>query len=350
MDLGVAVIGLGAMGSEHAKFFKKDIKGAKLVAVVDQIKSVSENFGTQLGVKSYTTIDDAVRDPTVDVVCIATPTYLHVPQALYAMEYGKHVLVEKPMSTTLMGAKQLIKRAKQKGVKLGVDFMERYSDGVITLKSKIKNGELGDIFLIDGEMKWWRDQSTYYLRDEVARGWRGMWETEGGGALTNQGIHTIDTMINLVGEVEQVAGFAINASHPAVEVEDTGVAALKFKNGLVGTISQTVSTRPERFQFRKVKVYGTKGQAELTETELTQLKTETANEMKSSEEVSETIKQNPNLYVRLLQDFVDSIAQDREFQVNGEEGIKSLEVIKAIYLSSRTNQVIKLPLDPGAVI
>ncbi len=344
------MIGLGAMGKEHAKFFKQDIRGARLVAVVDQIRGLAESVGSQLGVKPYTTIDEAVKDPDVDVVCIATPTYLHVPQALYALEYGKHVLVEKPMSTTILGARQIIARARKKGLKLGVDFMERYSDGMLKLKSAISKGDLGKVFLIEGENMEWRDEKTYYLRDQPARSWRGMWETEGGGALTNQGIHNIDSIIALAGQAKEVAAFVRNLTHPSVEVEDNGVAVMTFEKGYLGRITHSVSTRPDGAQFRRIRVYGSEGQAEITGHELTLLKTAKENVVSAHRWQEETEGDYHTLYVRLIQDFIDSILEDREFQVNGEEGIKSLELIKAIYLSSQTHQVVTLPLEVEAVI
>ncbi len=349
-QLGVAVVGLGAMGSQHARFFKDQVQGARLVAVVDQVKAVAESVGAELGAESYTTIDQAVRDDRVDVVCVATPTYLHVAQALYALEYGKHVLVEKPMATTLAGARQLISKARSKGLKLGVDFMERYSDAAASVKSLIEKGTLGKLFLVEGEMKWWRDEKSYYLKDELARSWRGMWETEGGGALTNQGIHTIDLMIYLGGEVHEVFGHIANFSHPAVPVEDTGIAALKFREGHLGTLSETVSTRPASAQYRKIRIMGTAGRAEITDNDVTLLATESKSEANPSLTTGETLRQSPNLYIRLLQDFIDSIIQEREFKVSGEEGIKALEVIKAIYLSSSTGQLVRLPLASEVVI
>ncbi len=349
-ELGVAVVGLGAMGSQHARFFKNQVQGAKLVAVVDQVKAVAESVGAELGAESYTTIDQAVRDERVDVMCLATPTYLHVSQALYALEYGKHVLVEKPMATTLAGARQLISKAKSKHLKLGVDFMERYSDAATSLKSLIEKGDLGKLFLIEGELKWWRDEKSYYLKDELARSWRGMWETEGGGALTNQGIHTVDLMIYFGGDVQEVFGHIANFSHPAIPVEDTGVAALKFREGHLGTLSETVSTKPASAQYRKIRIMGTAGSAEMTDNKVTFLATETKSEIHLSSTTGETLKQSPNLYIRLLQDFIDSIIHEREFKVSGEEGAKALEVIKAVYLSSSTGQPVRLPISAEVVI
>jgi predicted dehydrogenase len=116
-----------------------------------------------------------------------------------AMEYKKHVIVEKPMATSVTAAREMISRARRNGVRLGVIYQGRYSEGASKLKTLIAEGALGKILLVVGEMMWWRDEKTYYLKDETARSWRGMWGTEGGGALINQAIHLVDLIIWLSG-------------------------------------------------------------------------------------------------------------------------------------------------------
>ncbi|QGA55323.1 gfo/Idh/MocA family oxidoreductase [Sulfolobus sp. E5-1-F] len=351
---GIAVVGLGSIGKTHVKVLKeleKETELVKLVAVVDQVKGIAEKIGSDYGITYYTTIDDALRNPDVDLITIATPSYLHAPQAILAMEYGKHVIVEKPMATTLAGAKEMISRAERNGVKLGVIFQERYAPDIRRLKNEILK-ELGRIYLVESELKWYRDMKGYYKRDEIARSWRGMWNTEGGGVMTNQGIHTIDLMIWLNGDVEEVSGFVDNLTHEEIEVEDTAVAIIRYKNGALGTISQTVSMKPTTHQYRKIRIHGNNGFVEILDDKLSTVTIEDKVEESkvSIEHKKETITQPGNLHKELFRDFLRALSQDKDFPISGKEGMKSLEVIKAVYLSSVNKQVMKLPLDFRIVV
>lgn len=352
--VNVGVVGLGAIGVVHAKAIKEleqETGWVKLAAVVDQIRARADELARQLGTKAYYTLDDLVRDPEVDVVTIATPSYLHVPQALYAMEYHKHVIVEKPMATTLAGARELIMRAERNHVRLGVIFQERYAPDIVKARELVKGGELGKVFLIEAKMMWWRDEATYYNRDELARSWRGMWDTEGGGALTNQGIHTVDLMYWLGGEVSEVAGMYTNFSHPSITVEDNAVAIFRYRSGALGSLAASVSTQPSNVQFRTIRIYGTEGQLEITDRSITLIATNKGGVQRASVELRrETVTQTENLHKSLFRDFLNALREDRDFPINGYEGMKSLEIIKAIYLSSNTGQFIKLPLNQVYVI
>ncbi|QXJ27571.1 Myo-inositol 2-dehydrogenase [Saccharolobus shibatae B12] len=350
---GVAVVGLGSIGKTHVKALKeleKETEFVRLIAVVDQVKAVAEKAGSENGVSYYTTIDEALRNPEVNVITVATPSYLHAPQAILAMEYGKHVIVEKPMATTLAGAREMVSRAERNGVKLGVIFQERYAPDIKRLKNDILK-ELGRVYLVESELKWYRDIKGYYKRDEIAKSWRGMWNTEGGGVLTNQGIHTIDLMVWLNGDVTEVSGFIGNITHDGIEVEDTAVATIKYRNGALGTISQTVSMKPTNFQYRKIRVHGSDGFVEVTDDKITTVAIEGKEELKNvANYKEETITQWGDSHKALFKDFLKSLLQGNDFPINGKEGMKSLELIKAIYLSSYSSQIIKLPLDVNIIV
>jgi UDP-N-acetyl-2-amino-2-deoxyglucuronate dehydrogenase len=354
--IGVAVVGLGVIGKTHVKVLKeleRETGLIKLVAVVDQVSAVAEDVAKQAGTLAYNTIDAVLRNPDVCLLTLATPSYMHAPQALLAMEYGKDVITEKPMATTLAGAKEMISKARKLGRRLGVVFQERYTPDLKFLKSEIGRGVLGKVFLIQAELNWYRDEREYYNKDELARSWRGMWNTEGGGVLTNQGIHTVDLLQWLGGNVEEVSGFIANLDHPSVTVEDTAVAAMRYASGALGTLSQTVNVRPKRFQSRRLRVFGTMGQAEVQDNQLVAFRTEEGSEVKAGGEAkpkADTITQAGNLHKELFRDYLKEYSEGREFPVNGEEGYKALEIIKAIYLSSSTRTVQRLPLKVDVMI
>lgn len=352
-EIGVAVVGMGNIGLVHARAFY-NVKGAKLVAVVDTIRERADSVARMFGVKSYYTLEDMLKDPEVELVSIATPSYLHAPQAIYALEYGKHVIVEKPMAVTLRGARTMIDKARKYGVKLGVVFQLRYADDIARLKNLIEEGVLGKLFYLSSEMMWWRSEEDYYFKDELARSWRGMWFTEGGGAITNQGIHFVDLLIWLGGgRVREVLGFIDKLTHPNIEVEDIALGMFRYDEGHLGAITATVSVQPRDAQYTKIKVFGTEGCAEIHDRKLVSLKTVkgAAVEAKPREEpTKETLKQAPTLHQKMFQAYIDALLQDRDFPVPGEEGVKSLEVIKAMYLSSKMGRKLELPLDVDMVI
>jgi len=334
--VGFAVVGLGVIGQVHASNISS-LEGCRLVAVVDQLRARAEEAGKRFGAIPYCSIDEALRNPEVEAVVIATPSYLHAPQALYALQNGRHVLVEKPMATTLKGAQLITRTAERMGLRLGVVFQERFLEAAKRLKEAISNGMLGRVYLIEAELKWWRGEGEYYRSDPVACSWRGYWETEGGGVLMNQAIHTIDLMLWFGGDAEEVSGMTANALHPSIEVEDVATAVIKFKNGSLGTISATVNTQPTTRQYRKIRLYGEKGQAEIHDLSLSMW-------MDGGEVyVDGSMIGFGELHKRLVAEFASCIKSGSEFLVGGAEGVRSLELIKAIYLSSRRGEFITLP-------
>ncbi len=351
--VGIAIIGYGAIGKVHAKVVKEleSENLAKLIWIVDTIHDVAEEAGKTFGTKYSTSIIDPLKDPEVDIVSICTPSYLHSTQAIQAFEYGKDVIVEKPMAVSIAGAKEMIKRAERSGRRLGVIFQMRYAPDIRELKYRIDRGELGRLFLGEVEVKWYRDETTYYLKDEVSRSWRGMWFTEGGGVMSNQGIHHIDLLIWLMGDVDSVTGFIANLTHPSIDVEDTSVASLRFKSGALGSIVQTVSTVPQTHQYWRIRIYGTEGQAEVTDAILTLFLTKSGEKKLSKVEArTETVRIPGNLHRELYKDFLKAYIEGKPFPIDGYEGYKSLEVIKAVYLSSQSKSVIKLPIETHILI
>lgn len=352
--IGVAVTGLGAIGRLHVEAIK-DLEVStgyiKLVGVNSLRRAVTEEVAARYNCKAYYSFDDLVKDPEVDVVSIATPHHLHAWQAIYAIEHSKHVIVEKPIATTVTAAKEMISRARRKGVKLGVIYQGRYADGVKELKNHIDNNVLGKLLLIVGEVMWYRDERTYYLRDELARSWRGMWSTEGGGVLINQAIHTIDLMIFLGGEIDEVVGYIDNLAHPSIDVEDVSIGMLRYRSGGYGVLVANLFTKPHTHQYRRIRVFGTKGQAELWDNELILLKSE---EGISVERVygysSETLKVPGGLHRKLFEDFLKALIEGKDFPITGEEGLKSLEIVRAIYYSSRRKMYVKLPLEGDGIL
>jgi UDP-N-acetyl-2-amino-2-deoxyglucuronate dehydrogenase len=335
--VGVRVVGLGVIGQIHARN-AASLESTRLVAVVDQVRERAESIGRELGAEAYTSIDEASRNRDIEALIIATPSYLHGPQALYALLHGKHVLVEKPMATTLSGARRIIRVAEEKMLRLGVVFQERYMEAAEKLKELIDKGALGRLLMIEAELKWWRGEDDYYRRDLLAQSWRGYWETEGGGVLMNQAIHTIDLALWFGGEASIVAGMTSNQAHPSIEVEDAAVALIEFRNGALGSVVATLCARSPSKQYRQIRVLGTKGQAILMDQSLKAY-------VESGEISVVGEAQFGELHKRLVDDFARCLRTGDSFRVSGEEGYRSLELIKSIYRSAESRFFVSLPLE-----
>lgn len=352
--VGVAVSGIGAVGRIHVEAIKdleKSTSYVKLVGVTSLNRALIDEVASRYGCKGYYSYDDVVRDPEVDVVTIATPHHLHAWQAMYAIEYGKHVIVEKPIATTVTAAREMITKARRRGVRLGVVYQMRYADGVRELKRYLDSGAIGKMLLIVGEVMWFRDEATYYLKDERARSWRGMWATEGGGVLINQAIHTVDLMLWFGGDVDEVVGYIDNLAHPSIGVEDIGIGVVRYRRGGYGILTANTFTKPTTHQYRRIRVFGTDGQAELWDSELILLKTESGVSIERRPGYSaETLAVAGGLHRRLLEDFLTALINEKDFPITGEDGLKSLELVRALYYSSRRKTHIRLPLEADGIL
>ncbi|MEM2528081.1 MAG: Gfo/Idh/MocA family oxidoreductase [Ignisphaera sp.] len=346
--VNVAVVGLGAIGRRHVESLKElelEGYGVKLIAVMDVLKGRVDEFASRYGCRGYTTYDDVVRDPEIDVVSIATPHYLHAQQAIYAMEHKKHVIVEKPMAITLASAKEMILKARKNGVRLGVVYQRRYSEAIQKLREMVCNGVLGKVFLAEASLMWYRDEEDYFLKDEIARSWRGLLSTEGGGLLMTQAIHVVDLLIFLFREAEEAYGYIDNVSHPSIDVEDTTTAIIKFKNRVTASLTASISFQPPDKQYWRIRVFGTKGFAEV--------ENETFTQIQVKDQAIDHIayeKKRENLHKKLFKDFLTKLQNDEDFPINGEEGYKSLELVKAIYYSTILAKPTKIPLNINLVI
>jgi predicted dehydrogenase len=307
-----------------------------------------------------------LRDDRVEVISIATPHPSHAPLAIAALEAGRHVIVEKPMTLSLEEADQMIATSRRRERKLGVIFQRRFWPASLRVADAIHAGKLGKIVSGECELSWWRTE-RYYRQDP----WRGRWDTEGGGVMVNQGIHALDLFQWYMGEPELLWARWANLSHPYIEVEDNVAAAVQFKGGALGVIRMTTSSRVSR---TRVTVHGDNGASAsvLEEPEgavgYNDLWTIPGEEQVRADSLREHVAHGeyiyrphhddlpptwatgytyrrdatPSYHAIQLQDFLRSILEGREPLVNGEEGRKSLSLMTAIYQSGRTGQPVRL--------
>lgn len=343
---GFAIIGTGAIADIHAKAIAA-IPNAGLVGVFNRTKKKADSFAEKYDCEAYDTIEQLLNNDAVDIVCICTASGLHRDPALKAIQAGKHCLIEKPLEVTLEKSDEIIDAARENGVKVAVIYPTRFYPSSQHIRNAIDENRFGNLVLGSAYVKWSRDEKYYASAD-----WRGTWEFDGGGALMNQAIHSVDILQWYMGPVESVQAITANVRHKNIEVEDTAIAILKFKNGAVGTIECSTAVYPG--SFKKIEIMGTKGSAIIEENSLTQWQfadeTEEDNQLRESYSAAGPSKggvANPmdiGFYghQKQIEDLMEAIADNREPLVSGEEGRKSVEIVRAVYDSARTGESIKL--------
>ncbi|MEI6915885.1 MAG: Gfo/Idh/MocA family oxidoreductase, partial [Armatimonadota bacterium] len=338
---GFGLIGAGMIGKMHAEVVK-ELSNAHLAAVTALPFEAAQVFAKEYGGCAYASVDELLADPDVDIVTICTPSGLHPQQAIAAAKAGKHVLIEKPIGISLEGADAAIAAAREAGVKLGVISQRRFDLPCKALKQAIDSGEFGQLILVNGFVKYYRESSYY-----SSSNWRGTWALDGGGALMNQGVHTVDLVRWLGGPVKSVSGYARTLSHD-IEVEDTASAAIEFENGALGSIQATTSASPGL--YISVEILGDKGSAILKDSDLIYWMTETRDHPPLEEGArTGSGSRDPMAFsaaghLAQFTDFLQAIQDDRDPIVCGKEGRDTLELVLAVYESSRTGTKTHLPL------
>ena len=339
-----AIIGAGMISQLHAKVIQ-DLDEAELVAVYSHDHARAKALTDSFGGSPTTDLDALLARNHVDAVSICTASGEHAAFGIPAAEAGKHILVEKPIEIHLDKADALIAACETNGVKLGVIFQLRFLDDSVEVKHALDCGALGNPVMADCYMKFYRPQE-YYSDSR----WKGTQALDGGGALINQGIHGLDLLLHLAGDIASVQAYTDVRAHENIEVEDTCVAAVKYTNGALGVIQATTSVHPD-FQQR-IEIHGSEGTIILDGTEDVWIKhwetfKDGAREIEERAPVEHSgaaavLEEGGEAHTRQIQDFVDAIREDREPLVNGAEGRRSLAVVRAIYDSAAQGREITL--------
>jgi UDP-N-acetyl-2-amino-2-deoxyglucuronate dehydrogenase len=277
-----------------------------------------------------------LADPAVDVVIVATPSGLHPVQTIAAAKAGKHVITEKPMAITAEGATGMIEACEAAGVRLAVIFQNRMLPDVFRVKRAIEAGLLGKIVLANGSVHWIRTQEYY----DANGGWRGTWKLDGGGALMNQAIHTVDVLQWLMGGVVSIQAHTATLTHD-IETEDTAAASLRFANGALGTMQATTSSTKDAPV--KIEVVGEKGKVVLENNTITRWEADQDLPDDLLTEADHALVDGwaPNedfgaAHRRQLQRIFLALENGTEPPIPGREARKAVDLILGIYESSRT--------------
>jgi UDP-N-acetyl-2-amino-2-deoxyglucuronate dehydrogenase len=358
--LKTAIVGCGKVGHLHAKALSV-VPESLFVAVCGRDWMRTEAFAAAYNVTPYCDVEEMIAREGIQALAICTPHPLHALHAVKAAKAGVHVIIEKPLASTLGDCDAILNAAKERGVKVGMISQRRFYAPALRVKKAIEDGKLGKPILGSIVMYGWRDEA-YYRSDP----WRGSWQGEGGGVLVNQAPHQLDLLHWYMGEVDELFGFWANLNHPYIEVEDTAVAVLRFKNGALGNILVSNSQNPAL--YGRVYVHGSNGasvgvqpdggamfiagMSGIAEPPINDLWTVPGEEellKKWQKEDSDFfLSVNAVEYYHQLQmsDFLGAAMAGRDSSIPGIEGRKTVEIFEALYRSQRDRKPIKFPLAP----
>jgi len=335
----VGLIGTGAISYKHAQAYKNI--GWEVTVCNDISEKAGEKFCAQFGCEFVKTYQELCRHPKVDLVDVCTfPDFRLQPIEICA-ESKKHVQVQKPMSTNLEAARQMLDIAHKAGITLSVVSQHRFDDSVQFLKKAIAAGRLGKILQADAYVKWYRSDEYY------SRPIKGSWATEGGGALINQGIHQADVLLYLIGPVKELfAYWQLAALHKKIESEDVVCSVMKYANGATGVIQASTSFWPGYTE--RMEIHGTKGSAIISGDRLTTWDVQDdsgepapiATNVASGASDPMAISLTP--FERQFTDLGEAIRTGRKPLIAGEEGYRALELVTSVYRSCREGKKVDL--------
>ena len=348
-----ALIGCGRIATNHIKAVLNN--KLELVAVCDVLPEAMEsllakhNLEKDPSIKRYTDYKEMIAENDIELISIATESGVHAEIALYCIEQGIHLIIEKPIAMSMADADEIIKKSKEKGVKVSACHQNRFNISVQEMRKALEAGRFGKLSHGSIHVRWNRNQNYY---DQAP--WRGKWASDGG-SLMNQCIHGIDLLRWMLGgEVEEVYGATRQQYHPYLEAEDIGMAVVKFKNGAIGTIEGTVNVYPQNLE-ETLYLFGEHGTAKLGGKSCNNIdvwnfadETEADQKNKGLEEATSNVYGNG--HTSLFADVIDAIQNDRTPYVSAVDGRNALEVVLSIYKSQKTGMPVKVPLTDFASI
>jgi UDP-N-acetyl-2-amino-2-deoxyglucuronate dehydrogenase len=290
-----------------------------------------------------------LENPEIQVVTIGTASGAHLDPALAAARAGKHLIIEKPLEVTLDRCDQIIAACEENNVKLATIFPSRFHESSKLMKSAVDENKFGQLTMGDAYVKWYRTQEYY---DSGA--WRGTWALDGGGALMNQAIHSVDLLYWLMGPVKSILAQTATLAHERIEVEDVATASIQFENGALGVIEATTAAFPGA--LKKIEIHGSAGSATLEEEDITvwefaqptdedrSLLAKMSNQTETGGGAGDPAAIGHHGHTELFKDTLRAIENNAVPLIDGHEGRKSVEIILGIYKAAESGKRVELPL------
>jgi predicted dehydrogenase len=336
----VGLIGAGNISDTHARALRA-IDGVGISAIYSPTRAHAEQLAAAHGAAACGTLDDLFDHRPLDAVIVGSPSGLHAEQGIAAARRGLHVLIEKPIDVSTARADTLIDEASRAGITLGVIFQDRLKPDVRRMKGLVDAGRLGAPILASARVRWYRPPAYY----EGSR-WRGTRALDGGGALMNQGVHTVDLLLWLFGPVRRVTAATATRLH-AIEVEDTAVAALEFASGALGTLEAATSAFPG--YSRRLELTGDNGTLILDGDDLVGIDLRDPRDReRPSRTAAPTVSAaspvvaDASAHARVIADFLRAVATRTPPCCDGPGGRQSVALIEAVYESARTRRPVDI--------
>lgn len=337
-----AHVGCGRISKNHFGAIKQHEDRAELVGVCDIDPAALAAAVAETGAKPYENLDALLADTNADIVTLATPSGLHPAQTIKIAATGRHVMTEKPMATRWSDGHQMVKACDEAYVRLFVVKQNRRNKTLQLLKRTVEKGRFGRIYMVNINVFWTRPQSYY---DSAA--WRGTWEYDGG-AFMNQASHYVDLLDWLIGPVESVQAYTATMAR-RIEVEDSGVLSVRWRSGTLGSMNVTMLTYPKNLEG-SITIIGENGVARVGGVAVNEIQHwEFADSDPDDERVKSANYETTSVYgfghPLYYNNVIDVLRGQAEPETDGREGLKSLEILIAAYLSARDGKRIALPLD-----
>lgn len=337
----IGIVGCGRISKNHFGSIEKHGDELELVSVCDVDASVLALHESKYGVPGYLDMAQMLSEQNLDMVALCTPSGIHPVQAMLAARHKVHVITEKPMATRWSDGLQMVKACDEAGVHLFVVKQNRLNSTLQLLKRAVTEKRFGKIHMVNLNVFWTRPQSYY----DQGNGWRGTWEFDGG-AFMNQASHYVDLLDWLIGPVEKVQ--AMMSTTRDIEVEDTGVLNVKWRNGALGSMSVTMLTYPQNLEG-SITILGEKGTVRIGGVAVNEIQTwQFADERDYDAQIKEANYRTTSVYgfghPLYFKNVVDVMRGKAEPETDGREGIKSLELLVAAYMAARDGNTVGLPL------
>lgn len=332
MTLRVGFTGGGNIADTHIRAVR-EVPGLEAVGVCGRNAAKTGALAAKYGLAAAPSLQALLDASPLDLVCIGSPSGVHAEEIALAASRGCHVLCEKPLDVTLARVDRALEAVERAGVSLGIFFQDRCTPSLIEARDGIAAGRLGRVLLADARCAWWRPPEYY-----ASAAWRGTPDLDGGGALMNQGIHTVDLLLFLLGDVKDVQARAATALHD-IEVEDTLVATLAFASGALGTFLATTTAWPGT--PRRLEIVGTEGTLSIEHDRIVGWNLKggaIAGEALTSgtKSASTPVVADATPHRRVVEDFVVALKEGRCPACDGREGRRSVALAEALYRSART--------------
>ncbi len=331
MNIKFAIVGCGRIAQRHAEHIK-NTAGCLLIACCDIVENKANELAEKYGATSHVSIDEMLINTDIDIISICSPNGLHAEHSVKGLHSGKHVLCEKPMALSSSDCGEMIQAAEKANKRLFIIKQNRYNPPVKAVKELISNGKLGQIYNIQLNCFWNRNEDYY------KNSWKGTKELDGG-TLFTQFSHFIDLLFYLNGDIKEIKAFGENFDHKnIIEFEDTGVVALKFKNGALGTINYTVNSFGKNMEG-SLTIFAQKGTVKIGGQYLNELDYFEVADMEKPPELEKGNKANNygqyqgsmSNHDKVYQNVVQVLKHNASITTNMFEGLKTIEIIENIY-------------------